>query len=189
MKYLIPAAVVCLVTASAASANEFQSELTELANGKIAEIASASEVVSAVKTQNGATSGYDQAKVDELDKVWRAEAEAVDQPMIDEVLERPLSVYLADAQEASGGLFTEIFVMDAKGLNVGQSDVTSDYWQGDEAKWQETYSKGKGAVHISELEQDESTQTLQSQVSVTIVDPDSGAAIGAVTFGVNVDNL
>ena len=82
-----------------------------------------------------------------------------------------------------------VFVMDGKGLNVGQSDVTSDYWQGDEAKWQDTYSNGKGAVHISELEEDESTQTLQSQVSVTVVDPESGKAIGAVTFGVNVENL
>jgi len=117
------------------------------------------------------------------------EAESIDQPFIDEVLEKPLSVYLADVQNASGGLFTEIFVMDAKGLNVGQSDVTSDYWQGDEAKWQQTYSAGEGAVHISEQEEDDSTQTLQSQVSVPVVDPESGDVIGAVTFGVNVDSL
>ena len=100
-----------------------------------------------------------------------------------------LYTFLRERKDASQGTFTEIFVMDAKGLNVGQSDVTSDYWQGDEAKWQDTYSNGKGAVHISELEEDDSTQTLQSQVSVTVVDPDSGEAIGAVTFRVNVENL
>jgi hypothetical protein len=45
-------------------------------------------------------------------------------------------------------MITEMFVMDAKGLNVGQSDVTSDYWQGDEAKWQKTYGAGPGVVFV-----------------------------------------
>ncbi|KZM49635.1 hypothetical protein [Labrenzia sp. OB1] len=189
MKYLIQTTALCLFFAGSAFANEFESELKDLASGKIAEIAASEEVVSAVIAQNGDTASYDQSKIDELDAKWREEADAVDQPMIDEVLEKPLSVYLADTQDASDGLFTEIFVMDAKGLNVGQSDVTSDFWQGDEAKWQETYSVGKGAVHVSELEEDDSTQTLQSQVSVPVFDPASGDVIGAITFGVNVENL
>lgn len=189
MQRFIQATAMCLLFAGAASANEFESELKALAEGRIAEIASAEEVTSAVVAQNGSTGSYDQAKIDELDKKWRAEAESIDQPMIDEILDKPLSGYLAGVQEESGGLFTEIFVMDAKGLNVGQSDVTSDFWQGDEAKWKETFLAGKGAVHISDLEQDDSTQVLQSQVSVPVVDPASGEVIGAVTFGVNVNNL
>lgn len=189
MKTFLKSAVFVLLATGAANANEFKAELEELANGQIAEIASSSEVIAAVKAQNTQTAGHDQAKIDELDKTWRAEAEAVDQPMIDAVLENDLSGYLADLQDGSDGLFTEIFVMDAKGLNVGQSDVTSDYWQGDEAKWQETYGAGSGSVHISDLEEDESTQLLQSQVSVPVVDPDSGEPIGAVTFGVNVEHL
>ncbi|MEM5585404.1 MULTISPECIES: PDC sensor domain-containing protein [unclassified Roseibium] len=189
MKYILTMTAVCVLSASAASANEFENELKDLAGGKIAAIVTTDEVVAAVKAQNGVTGGYDQAKIDELDKTWRAETEAVDQPMIDEVMDNPLSVYLADVQESNDGLFTEIFVMDAKGLNVGQSEVTSDYWQGDEAKWQKTYSVGADGLDISELEEDESTQTLQSQVSVPVVDPASGEVIGAATFGVNVDNL
>ncbi|MEP3431044.1 MAG: PDC sensor domain-containing protein [Roseibium sp.] len=189
MKALTHSALFLVMTASAAFSNEFQSELEALANSNIAEIASSSEVIAAVKAQNGETAGHDQAKIDELDKTWRAETEAVDQPMIDSILDNSLSGYLADIQESSDGLYTEVFVMDAKGLNVGQSDVTSDYWQGDEAKWKETFGAGKGSVHVSELEQDDSTQLLQSQVSVPVVDPDSGEPIGAVTFGVNVEKL
>ncbi len=189
MRILSSAALAIMLTTGAAYANDFQKELEELASGRIAEIAGSAEVIAAVNAQNGKTAGYDQAKIDELDKTWRAEADATDQPMIDEILENDLSGYLADAQSASDGLFTEIFVMDGKGLNVGQSDVTSDYWQGDEAKWKETFLKGKGAVHIGDLEEDESTQQLQSQVSVSVTDPASGETIGAVTFGVNVGNL
>jgi hypothetical protein len=66
--------------------------------------------------------------------------------------------------------------------------VTSDYWQGDEAKWQKTFSMGPDAVFVDEIEKDESTQALQSQISVTIKDS-SGAAVGAITIGLNVEKL
>jgi hypothetical protein len=172
-----------------AFANDFAVELKSLAESRIKEIAATPDLVAAIKAQNVTTGGYDQARVDELDKTWRAEADAVDQPMIDAVLNSPASAILTAAREGSEGLFTEIFVMDAKGLNVAQSDPTSDYWQGDEDKWLETYAKGVGMVHVGDLEQDDSTQTLQSQVSMTIADPETGAAIGAITVGVNVDLL
>jgi sensor histidine kinase regulating citrate/malate metabolism len=189
MKVYLKSTIFFLATMAFANANEFQSELEALANGRAMEVASSSEVIEAVKAQNMETSGYDQAKIDELDKAWRAEADAADQPLMDKLLENDLSAYLADVQSESGGLFTEIFVMDAKGLNVGQSDVTSDYWQGDEAKWKKTFLVGKGAVHVGDLEKDDSTQMLQSQVSIPVTDPDTGENIGAVTFGVNVENL
>ncbi|WP_417686478.1 hypothetical protein [Roseibium sp.] len=189
MKFLANAVMFLVLSAGTVHANEFLAELQALAKGKIAEIAASAEVIEAVKAQNGMTAGYDQAKIDELDKAWRAETEAADQPMIDQVLDNALSSYLAELQGNSDGLFTEIFVMDAKGLNVGQSDVTSDYWQGDEAKWKETYLVGKDAVHVGDLEEDESTQQLQSQVSVPVTDPQTGENIGAVTFGVNVESL
>jgi hypothetical protein len=188
-KHALTSVIAILAMTGFAHANQFEAELSALAKGQIAEIAAAPEVVGAVKAQNAETAGYDQAKIDELDTTWRAQADAADQPMIDAALDSEVSGYLMDVQDGSDGLFTEIFVMDAKGLNVGQSDVTSDYWQGDEAKWQQTFSVGADAIHISELEEDESTQTVQSQVSVSVVDPDSGEVIGAVTFGVNVDKL
>jgi hypothetical protein len=52
--------------------------------------------------------------------------------------------------------------------------MTSDMWQGDEEKFTETYSIGPGAVHFSEVELDESTQRYQAQISLTIVDPETG---------------
>ena len=146
-------------------------------------------VIDAIRKQNEEHAGLDQAKIDELDKEWRAQATAADKPLIDEVLGREISKFLAAKKDESAGMITEVFVMDNKGLNVGQSDVTSDYWQGDEAKWQDTYLVGPDALFVDEVEQDESTQALQSQASMTIVDPDSGEAIGAITIGINLDQL
>ncbi len=124
-----------------------------------------------------------------MDKAWRAEVTAADKPTISSVLGNDLSKFLAAKKEESAGMITEVFVTDNKGLNVGQSDVTSDYWQGDEDKWQKTFLVGPDTVFVDEVEQDESTQALQSQASMTITDPDSGEAIGAITIGISLDNL
>ena len=146
-------------------------------------------VVNAIKAQNEKNASLGQADIDKLDKQWRAEVDAGSKPMIDGVMGNELSKFLAQKKEASGGLITEAFVMDDKGLNVGQSDVTSDYWQGDEAKFSETFPKGPGAVHVGEIERDESTMTYQVQISRTLTDPDSGEPIGAATFGVDAEAL
>ena len=177
------------LAASPAAANEFAAALTDLAGSDIRAIAQSADIVAAVKAQNAETGAFDQAKIDQLDQDWRAEVDNADQPMISSILSRPASQWLAEKREASDGLFTEIFVMDAKGLNVAQSDPTSDYWQGDEAKWQETFLAGPEALHLSDVEEDESTQTFQSQVSVPVTDPDSNTVIGAITVGVNVELL
>jgi phosphopantothenoylcysteine synthetase/decarboxylase len=46
-----------------------------------------------------------------------------------------------------------------------------------------------GVVFVDEVEEDESTQALQSQASVTISDPETGEPIGAITVGINLDML
>ncbi|WP_183830703.1 hypothetical protein [Rhizobium sp. BK377] len=145
-------------------------------------------VIEAIKAQNAANASLGAADIDALDKKWRAEVDGSDHTMIDGVLGNALSKFLQEKKAASDGKIAEIFVMDAKGLNVGQSDATSDYWQGDEAKFQKSFGAGKDAVFVDEIEKDESTQALQSQASVTISD-DKGTPIGAITVGVNVDAL
>ena len=146
-------------------------------------------VISALKQQNEKNASLSEEEIKKLDKQWRAEVDAAQKPMIDGVLKNELSVFLAKKKSEAKGVITEIFVMDDKGLNAGQSDVTSDYWQGDEAKWQKTFQVGPEAVFFDKIEKDESTQTLQMQVSVSIKDPETGKVIGAATVGINVDEL
>lgn len=169
--------------------NEYQDALQNLADNDIRSWAQDPAVVAAVKAQNKKSAGLQQGDIDKLDKDWRAETKGGASPMIDSVLANDLSAYLKGVKDKSQGTYTEIFVMDMKGLNVGQSDVTSDYWQGDEAKWEKSYGAGPDGILIDEVEFDDSSQTYQSQVSIAIVDPESNTAIGAVTVGVNVEAL
>lgn len=137
---------------------------------------------------NARQADLDQATIDDLDKQWRDERKADDQPLITAVLSSPLSGYLLRIQAGSAGLFTEIFVMTAKGLNAGQSSITSDYWQADEAKFQKTFDVGPDAVFVDEPEYNEETATWRAQVNLTLTDA-SGAKIGAVTAEVNLTEL
>ncbi len=146
-------------------------------------------VIAAINEQNARHAGLTEDEVIALDQQWRAEAGEGGGPLISKLLADPVSQWLLSQQTATAGFVTEVFIMDNKGLNVAQSVETSDYWQGDEAKWQETYQVGPNALHISEVEFDDSTGFYQSQASLSIKDPDTGEVIGAVTFGINVQNL
>ena len=182
-------ALVALTAFSAAAQDAHVAPVTDYIETNIKPWLSDPVLVDAVKAQNAQNAGLAQADIDALDKKWRAETEGSSKEMIDGVLGNALSQFLKAKQQEAGGLITEVFVMDNKGLNVGQSDVTSDYWQGDEDKWSKTYGAGPDAIFIDGAEKDESTQMLQSQGSIAIKDPASGEAIGAITVGINLDAL
>lgn len=186
---IVIGAMAAVVLSGVAIANEFAAPITKLADSEVRLWIKDPAIVDAVKAQNLKHAALTQADIDALDKKWRAETGASSQPMIKAVMSNGLSKFLKTKKDGGKGLYTEIFVMDNKGLNVGQSDVSSDYWQGDEAKWKKTYPAGAKAIHISDVEKDESTQTFQSQLSLPVVDPANNQVIGAITLGINVEQL
>jgi hypothetical protein len=181
-KYLLAIAALILVIPGQAFAVD-QAAAEKIIKEKISVWLNSPEVINAIKMQNEKNAALTDAEITALDEKWKAG----DATLLDSVLKNALSAYLKDIVAKGGGLYTEIFVMDSKGLNVGQSDKTSDYWQGDEPKWQKTYKIGANAIDISEVELDESTQTYQVQISTTVTD--GGAAIGAVTVGLDAEQV
>lgn len=191
MKFRFSATIAAAVisTSFAAQANDFAPQIEKFYADNIQTAITEQVLVGAIKSQNTETSGLTPEAIDTLDQQWRAEAKAGGGAMIERVLSSELSGFLKQLKDAHPGLITEIFVMDGRGLNVGQSDVTSDYNQGDEGKWQKTYAVGPNAMFIDDVEFDDSSGSFQSQVSGAIVDPATGKAIGAITVGLNVEEL
>ena len=190
LAHVLPLAMAGCLWVSPAGAQEAHiAPITELVNAKLKQGLSDPAVVAAIKAQNAANAAITQADIDARDKQWRSEVEAGGGEMIETGLNSPASNYLKTFRDDAGGMITEVFVMDAHGLNVAQSDPTSDYWQGDEDKYQQTYSVGPRAVHVSEIEFDESSQTYQVQISITLNDPATGAPIGAMTVGIDAEAL
>lgn len=181
-------AAIATITTPAFS-SEYEPALRALAEEQLMGWMQNEELTAAIIAQNAEHAGLSDADIEALDQDWRAGVDGGATGLIDEVLSRPSSQHLQSIQEESAGLVTEVFVMDNRGLNVAQSGITSDYWQGDEAKWQKTYSMGSGAMHFGDVEFDESTQTYQTQLSMAVTDPATNEVIGAVTFGIDVGYL
>ncbi len=143
------------------------------------------KVVDAVKAQNVADSKLKSADIDRMDIGW---LERTDKKLIDSRMNNDLSTLLRKKKEALGNVVLEIFAFDNKGLNVGQTDLTEDYNQGDEAKYWKTYGVGPDAIFVDKIGPDGGKPNI-SQASLTIKDPASGQAIGAVTVGIDVDQM
>lgn len=188
---LLAALVIAAGTVSPflAQAGEFDAQIKAHIESSVKPWLSDPVVIKAIKAQNETTAGYDAAKIDELDKQWRAEAKAKGGPLIASVDATELSAFLKKKDAAASGLYGEIFVMDAKGLNVGQTSATSDYLQGDEPKFQKSFGAGPDGLLIDNVEFDESAGAFFAQTSVTIVDPSDRKPIGAITLGIQVEKL
>lgn len=145
-------------------------------------------IIRALKEQNLENQKLTRSQIDALDREWMSETNSARRPMIDKAMATPLSRFLKEKEDEATGAITEVIVMDARGLNAGQSGITSDYWQGDEDKFIKSYESGPSAVFVDSARKDESTQMLQSQVSMTIVD-ENNKPIGAITIGVNLEQL
>lgn len=178
---------ILALTAVAAQANATQDRMVQYVKQTVVPWLSDPLVQSSILADNAKHAGLSEADIIALDKKWRAEVGHSNAPTIDAVMKAPISDMLRKQEKASGGQIVEIFVMDDRGLNVGASDVTSDYWQGDEAKWQKTYAVGPDAIDIGDVSFDELSQTYEAQVSIPVNDPATGKPIGAVTVGLNAE--
>lgn len=138
-------------------------------------------IIAAIKAQNTEHAALDAAGIKKLDDQWKSEVSAASKPLIDKVLKNTVSAELKKVQAASGGKYAEIFITDNKGLNVGQTGMTSDYWQGDEDKFTKVFPK-VGATYSEAPEFDESAQAYVGEVDGTI--SDGTTAIGTYTVKV-----
>lgn len=145
-------------------------------------------LAAAAREQTHRLAGLSRQDILDRDAEWRAQTDLETRPLIDAVLEHPAADFLRAHVDAAEGAITDIFLMDGHGLNVAATSVTSDYWQGDEAKFLETHEKGAGAMHVSEVDFDTSTQLYQADVSLPVIDR-FGEVVGAITVGLNAEYL
>lgn len=142
------------------------------------------EVVAAVRTQNA--SGLTLREIQKIDEQWVAGEPGVAQGH--EVLTSPCADELRRLiAMAPPGYYREAFATDANGALVCATERTSDYWQGDEAKWIRAYNDGSGGIYIGPVQFDESVGHPLVQIAVPIVADDR--VIGVLVVGKIVQNL
>lgn len=175
--------VVSLVLTGMVHAGEkAPQKVIDLANSELVTIGTNPVIVEAVKKENA--KGKTLSQIKDMDKKWMATPGLSD--FMTSLRESPCGKHLQGIKK-SQKYYAEIFVMDNQGANVCMSDKTSDYWQGDEAKFKNSFKNGSGGVDISDVKFDDSSQAYVVQVSVPV--KDGGKVIGAITFGIDVDRI
>ncbi len=144
-------------------------------------------LVEAIRKQNRRFAAMTDESRDGMDRQWREAFQAKQFDMVLNSLELSLSDQLRALAVDADGLITEVILTDQKGLNVAVSDMTTDFWQGDENKFQGAWSLEPGQLHFGPVRYDESTQRFQVNVSRPVFDPDSGQPIGVLIVGVDID--
>ncbi|MEW6266511.1 MAG: PDC sensor domain-containing protein [Thermodesulfobacteriota bacterium] len=164
------------------AAEKAPQKVIDLANTALVKLGTDPVIVKAVKEENAKGKTLDQIK--EMDKKWMATPGIADFMKV--LMENECGKHIREIQK-SAPYYAEIFVMDNQGANVAMTDKTSDYWQGDEDKFTQSYKGGQGAIHISDVKFDDSTKAYLVQVSVPVKDGDK--VIGAITIGLDVEKI
>ena len=161
--------------------------LRQLAEEKIRPLTKEPLIIEAVEEADKEAT-KSEATILELDEIWKTKG--IKESWIAGLANNTCSNYLKEVAGREKGLFAEIFVMDKQGCIVGLSNMTSDYWQGDEDKFTKVFPVlGAGQLFIDEPLFDASTQRYLVQISMVIVEPHTKEPIGTITVGVDIDML
>lgn len=160
-------------------------QLATLVSSVVSSIKSDSDLANYLKQENELARSIDTKKIGSLDSQWKKERIASNKPLINSIMSRPLSDRFRELKLSSNGLFTEIFLTNSKGMLIGASNITSDYWQGDEAKFKKTKGKRNGTVTYNDIVFDESSGVFQTQVGISIGDLSNNDYLGSLFIGIN----
>lgn len=180
--FLMAGMLLTVCCESTLAAEKAPQKVVDLVNLKLVDLGKDPVIVNAVLAENAKGKTLDQIK--QMDAKWMATPGVAD--FMKALMESECGRHLR-AIGNSAPFYAEIFVMDNQGANVAMTNKTTDYWQGDEAKFTESYKGGIGAVHFGEVKFDESAQAYLVQVSVPVLS--AGKAIGAITIGIDMDRI
>lgn len=146
-----------------------------------------------VQSQNSFYTGDDEtnlARIAGYDAEWIAAYETGNSglPLIQLRLNDPFSVTLTDFRDQFSA-HLELFVTDRYGAIVATTNVTSDYYQGDEEWWQAAWNSGQGAVFIDKKITYDASANIYSIIMAIPIPDASGVPIGVLRTTYNVTAL
>lgn len=177
MKLLL---IGCLALSLAACEETEDMKLEREANS-IAVLAVEASLVAAVKAQNA--QNLTLAQIMASDEAWVAGGAG---PLVQAVITGPCADKVRVMKTANAA-YAEMFLMDNQGALVCAAEKPTDYYQGDEDKWKLSFNNGAGRTFIDAPRFDASANATLVQISVPV--REGSTTIGAMTVGVNTDNL
>ena len=170
--------VVWLVFAQSAALTALQARETAYARMPLADrIAADPALLKAILAKNAVLESPGEIK--RIDDDWRSN---LHYPLRKKLTSGPCADRLRTLVQ-DDKLVVEAFLMDERGGLVCATVETSDYWQGDEPKWQKTYRDG-ARYFLGEPHLDVNTNTFAVQLSVLVGEPEH--KLGALTLTLRI---
>ena len=166
-----------------------QQQIKELLSRKIERWKRLPRLESSLNERNLKTRRFSEQEIAERDKKWKAAFLKSDFSYSVALVDQTLSAELREIKKQSQDMITEIIVTDARGLNFAISDMTSDYWQGDEEKFTEVFGQPANTIHFGPIKYDESTKRFQLQLSVPLFTGEKFEPQGVMVFGVDIEKV
>src|ERR1043166_5536238 len=113
-------------------------------------------VLTETRTANDKDKNLSAGDITSLDATWIGSKKVT--PTIQTFMTNPGALALLSFQKTHPE-FKEVFIADAYGLNVAETDKTSDFYQADEWWWVEGMNGGAGKTLHGNIEFDQSSQT------------------------------
>lgn len=155
----------------------------------VSAIAADPAVVDAVKASDhqylGAGEETIAARIQKIEGHW-------DSPNADSLVKDMLSSRTSrwlQQQRSLNRRLLKIIVSDENGASVAATGKPVHYVEADQQRWQAVYASGKGAVNVTEVRYDASTQSDYVDIAVPVLEEESGRFMGVVRALVDVSGL
>jgi len=130
-----------------------------------------------------------EAHMTEIDREWVAAPAGSTTPVMRDILDnfeseelRSLAGFFAEKYKFP--LYAEVFITNKFGANIAQTGRTSDFYQADEAWWQEAVEKG---LFVSQVEFDESAGVNSIELGIAV--KDDGELLGVMKVALNLREI
>jgi hypothetical protein len=115
-------------------------------------------------------------RTEALDREWQKDRKVPAELAL--ILTNPAARFLTDIVKQDQ-LYREILVTDRHGRLAAASQITSDYYQGDEGWFTQALDDGRrGRITVSDVRRDESADAYAFDISVPVADPQSDELVG-----------
>ena len=117
------------------------------------------------------------------DTLWAATT--ADDMWVKQYLENTLAQRLKLYQQSHPREYVEIIVTDSKGALIGGTRKTSHYYQGKESWWINAFHGNPGAIYVSSIHLDESSDIYVLDIAAPIMDDSQHSTIGVIKVTLN----
>ena len=128
-----------------------------------------------------------------IDSQWTALSPLAVPDLAADILALPGSKALQAWQHSHQGLVTEVMLVNDMGTLAAMSQLTSDYWQGDEPKFQKvienqaTQPGGDPPIYLSPIRYDKSAARFQVTASRPVLNDHGEPALGVIVIGLSIE--